>query len=652
VRQLGDGRLRFPSAIRRLAIRGDGRYLAVSSGSAGINLWNLEDATVQSLSLETGLLAFSLRAPNFLSFEPREGDASLYAAFDDGVVRWDFPYDQPPRFLFGRDAGEKDTVHHLTDALAISPDGKWLAHLRSELRLYSLEEGLPTMLRVLPLPPLPSGEEGHARTIVFSPDSSKLAAADFEYLAVLELEGNALAASKHARNLGDLAYSTDGESLRLGKACFDANSLARIKRPKGKQCDREPALFSLEPYTVQAASGRRVTPLEGKVLEVEGLELGSRQLFKAVSWFGTHGVVSVTEPEEKDASKELTLWDLNTGKGVSSLDLPSELGVLKGVYGRAATGELLLHTGKGLWRLRQGEETQPLPLEGYIHALAIDADASRVAVLRSTQSPVELLSVDTNTVTTLALEGWHAKLCLSGDGGLVFVSDWKRGELLALDTSTGAQVDKLSSPLVKDARLASNGDGSLVVAASEQDLLLWWRGKQERLARIKTERVFEASVAADGSSFALQTGTGIQVWSSEALTQRGYLPLLEYPGMKLAGFDPSGRYLLLLHGDGSALVLDVEALSDEALAEASVETFGDTSEDQCPAPGMLPSGARIACAAQSEHQEGSGPCTLTWSDDDGACRPSCVDEEGENLLEGWLAVDVAERCAAIPEAQR
>jgi RNA polymerase sigma factor (sigma-70 family) len=185
------------------ALSGDQKRAATADVNSGlIRLWDLSTGT----ELWHQDARVGMRNPPV--FIP-DGKGLITASSDGDVLLWDV--------AGGREVRRLETVPRLTEAVGVSPDGRWLVSLGGGgIHAWEIASGKP-----LPWSPLEAPKQ---RCVAFSPDGKLFATGDWDRVITLwnstrgkkvrRLEG-------HRGSVYSVAFSPDGRTL-ASASCFNA----------------------------------------------------------------------------------------------------------------------------------------------------------------------------------------------------------------------------------------------------------------------------------------------------------------------------------------------------------------------------------------------------------------------------------------------
>ncbi|QEH32311.1 Serine/threonine-protein kinase PrkC [Aquisphaera giovannonii] len=224
-----------------LAFSPDGSTLATSADDHTIGLWDAREGSRTAVLKGHGALVAGV------AISP-DGHTLASAGFENKVRLWDLPAGRPRAVL----SGHTDRVR----AVAISPDGRLVASAGSDgtVRLWDAAHGRP-MAEF-------SGHTDTVRALAFAPAGPLLASSGNDRtIRVVELPGGREVASlRSPRQVGSLAFSSDGALLAVGDdwgnlSIWDAAAWSRRRLVKGSDAAVWGLAFSPDGRTLAAACG-------------------------------------------------------------------------------------------------------------------------------------------------------------------------------------------------------------------------------------------------------------------------------------------------------------------------------------------------------------------------------------------------------------
>ena len=361
--------------VRAVAFSPDGESLAIG----GI------DSSIAIHEADTGHERSRLSGRSALALVFLPGDRTLAAGLDDGTIAlWNVEAGRVRKAFQG--PGSPIT------AMAVSPDGKWLAagsRWRGNLGIWPLDtdEG--------PGGPSP-GLTGSITTLTFSPDSKTLAVADDD--GTVELLRRPLFVSTkprlkaHSGRVRGLAYSSDGKSL----ASVGEDGAIRVWDPaEGRERMSLPGRVARQ----VRSSGLEVIERDGEIAYASRNEVKDRPIPNLSVAFQPDDKTLVVAYEDFVQPAGIAFYDLATGRQREDRKPPREdAGIWGDLAGVVLTpdGKTLAAGGYGtvsLWDVASWTRKTHFRTGGWppIRAMAVSHDGATLAT--STHQVVQLWSL-------------------------------------------------------------------------------------------------------------------------------------------------------------------------------------------------------------------------------------------------------------------
>jgi RNA polymerase sigma factor (sigma-70 family) len=394
LRQLGD---RTGWGRNRVCFSPDGRYLASTSSSQNtLILW--DPKTGKEVRRLAGLRSW-LRQ---FTFSP---DSRRLAGTHDGVVRvWDVATgkelvkyedahrDPPSRVALlagdtavtggddgtvrvwdsrtGRQRRQFDVTNHWVRAVAVSPDGRWLA--TSELdeqhsvRLWDLRTGREVYRLA------GHGRWGGRRALAFTPDSKQLASwGDDMYLRLWNVRNGKAVLEHEVRPDGEPIPDEEARSKRLreslGEGVFSRNASCLV-------------LERRKLFVFDVKTGKQKFRVANEGGHVIGLAVSPDGKYLLASTWGKSRVVKMKDGRMRITTDEplACLYEAATGKVVQRIDLPKER---VGPVAFSADGKKFAvgMTGRiRLYTTATGAPAGTIETPCSVRSLAFDPDGKRI----------------------------------------------------------------------------------------------------------------------------------------------------------------------------------------------------------------------------------------------------------------------------------
>ena len=297
--------------VRAVAFSPDGSRLATACADGTIKIWDGTPWADEKSGYEVQTLTGVGAAVFSAAFHP-DGRALAAAADNETILVWDTSDDA------GADAPRRFSVGREVYVAAYSPDGGLLATATSDGIVHLLEPATGAETRALE-----SGRRGPIKSLAFSPDGTRLAAASWDR-AVLVWDV--------AR--GEMRHTLEGHGDAVTAVAFS---------PDGRLLAS--ASHDLTARVWDAATGRQLHTLAGHTSRLFGVA------------FHPHGSALATASNDGT----VRLWDPRTGRALRTLR-----GHTSGVHGVAFSpgGRFLASAGHDwtvkLWDSASGEELRTL----------------------------------------------------------------------------------------------------------------------------------------------------------------------------------------------------------------------------------------------------------------------------------------------------
>jgi WD40 repeat protein len=410
-------------AIRRLAFRVDGLWLASASEDGTARIWDTDSGKTRLELKGTGNHLYSI------AFS-RDG-RQLAAAGSDPIIRlWDANTGQLLRSLSGHTEGVLD--------LQFSPDGWRLvsASMDHTARLWDLNRGV-SMFAL----------KGHTDAIfglTFSPDGRRLATAGDRTVRLWNANSRQefVAASQPVVALGGVAFSPDGRRL-----AFFVN---------------DPSNRSWPVRVVDAATGQELVLIEG---HTGRLTDATRQVV-----FSPNGEQLATA-----AGQTVRLWNAATGQELLVLD--GRAGRVSGIAFHPDGRRLASGSDRivRIWDTATGKELRTFAdAKSDIHGVAYSLDGQRLAASDGAGG-IHLWDLDTGAKlrTLEGHDGVVSSVAFSPDGQRLASTghDWTV-RLWEADTGAPLHVLKGHGSLVRSVAFSPNGR-RLASAGTDRTIRLW-----------------------------------------------------------------------------------------------------------------------------------------------------------------------------------
>lgn len=461
-------------------------------------------------------------------------------------------------------------------AVAVSPDGRWLA-AGIGTRLEELA-GHPVLVRLWSLPDgiERAALEGHqieVKALAFAPDSARLASAGMDRtvrlwdLATLQpgpvfsqprSQVNAVAFSPDGRRLASVEGAWPEEDYR-GRLWDLASGRQEREFPGGRngmQC----LAFSRDGKTL--ATGRRL-----------GLQLWDPERGSALKTLQGHASHVTSVRFSPDGRRLATgqsdgtarIWDL--GQGVESRVLKGH-GASVASIALNADGQRLATTSYDktirLWGFPGGEPQAVLQGGGEAlgqavftpdgRALLASAGVGLIRRWKSSGAPDGELKAGGLTATDLAVspDGRYLATVLEKD-----VSIW--------GARRGDRIHQLTHP-ADVVRVAYSPDGTQLLAGCEDHLAYLWDLRQEKVARTfrLDDTVGSVAFSRDGTRIALGGWDGAVAVYDPATGRQVAAGVQGAGGINAVAFSPDGRRLATAGGDGAAHLWAADTLRELA----------------------------------------------------------------------------------------
>jgi WD40 repeat protein len=536
-----------PVAANGVTFSGDGKQMAATGGRTTW-VWNVD----------TGRKTHELEGGGFTLAFSRDG-ARLAVAGAAPPVRlrvWEL---KGGRTLFTSDPAEGQVA-----ALALSPDGRWVAYgcecdnaLHAvTVRVHDLPEGRAVHTFRLPLPLM--------TRLAFSPDGRRLAGlagsrngrdTTVSALSVWDVEtGQVEWFHGSSRNEVDLSYGPDGRLLAVGSwdgmTLYDARTGEALRRV-ARTSEGLPRLsFSGDGRRLAAGSPVRaavydVDRLSGaRVLNHDGVE----QLTFSPS--GRH----LTSWSKRD--RTLKIWDVVSGKELVARDdvISRPLGdVVVTTREWKTLGVVDAPTGRLLQALGPfNERVSDAAVSPDGRTIAYDTVGGGPLTVRDLPTGREVARYDGRGVTGMLFDSGGTQLALTTGSGGIRMVDARGGE--------GFIIPDIYSPVfTRDGRLlswrpSSEGVWEIIVRDPAS-------GRQDVLARGRHARSTDLALSSDGRRL-VSAGSDdrnrgrITFWDTETGRELVTLP---HPcgAVRTVAFSPDGRLLATGGWDGSVCLFDL-----------------------------------------------------------------------------------------------
>lgn len=479
-------RFKYNGAITATEFSPDGRLILVSGYANTVNLWDWAQDKGPGTELPAGFMASQAR------FHP--GSQLLATAGLKEVRLWEA--------ATGRMIGP--ILWHNTRALAFSPDGRWLATVDDQLRLWDLAAETRSPEEVEQLVQLLSGRMLDERGIL-----KPLRAEQFEFLH--QKVGKAWPEEARS-NVGKVivlqAPPSTPTAVSLPKdvpppaiAPFDS-----LRRLKGHQGPVWKAVFSPDGKRVLSGSGY---PNGDNTMRLWDVETG-RQIHQ-FSGEGLNTVfavaISTNGKQALSGSRDgIRLWDLDAGTIVRQLEFKaattSILGITFSPDGKRAVSAGSDHAVR-LWDIASGAQLREFTGHtGRVMSVAFSPDGTQIAScaldedktarLWNTETGKELQRLEGHTegVESVSYSSDGNRVVSAAKDGLI-VWDVKTGKLIRKIAGQG--VDCLEAEFLPDGRRILSGtmSGRVSIWDSETGL------EMSRLAE-DSEWVWTVAVSPDG----------------------------------------------------------------------------------------------------------------------------------------------------------
>ena len=394
----------------------------------------------------------------------------------------------PPQEALPPDARKPDLLLRVghtqpVEALAFSPDGKWLASGGNDrsIIVWNLTSGREELhLGGLPVPQPPPGPTTRSqmkqviKALTFNPDGTRLVSVDFSgAVKVWDLQTRKIRFTIHPPVVnyygGSITYSADGKSLlfTVEKRTADAKEAAIgfYDAETGKILRTIPTEWDFVSAVVPTKDGRLIAA--GTVgAEDDDDPPGSVQIFDLASGEAQETypiVVSAISPDGRWMSSfdntgiyHPVLWDLNDGKRLRDLTSKNASHLIFRPDGQEVA---IMHGDSeaiDFVSTSSGEITKSLPGGGYgLGTAAYSADGKMLAAG----------SYSYGTIKVWDLASMKEKATLYGQSpvqSVAFSPDGKRlattsGELRVWDVANGAEITTLTDAAVNHAVFSADG---------------------------------------------------------------------------------------------------------------------------------------------------------------------------------------------------
>ncbi len=483
-----------------VAFSPDGSTLA--SASTGIELWDVETATLRAAISEAGL--WGIRS---VAFSP-DGKTLAGGLHDHTVRLWDVETAAGTEIFRGHGAEVWD--------VSFSPDGGTVASasLDHTIKLWDVVTGAVTTL------------EGHERWVVsldFSPDGSTLASGSYDVRLWDLSTGHATTIA--AGSGGLVAFSPDGRALASGfvgnasvalwdlarrsavtiaEGHFGGASRSVALAPDGKTLAAvmgfdEVHLWDLGTATNTAILEGHTGRLNSVVFSPDGATLASASSDRTVKLWDVATAAEITtlaapdgswisavafSPDggsiaSGDARGKVTLWDVVSGESTATYE-----GDVQGIGSLAFSpdGTTLAAAAAGLdmWDLATGASILARGVSDPIYGASFTPDGTALALARPDRETISIWKVPPGSnQATLSIEypGYASNALFSPDGSIVVSGtlDLHNVDVLEVrDVATGTLIATLEGHGGHVGSLAFAPDGSTFASGSEDGTALVW----------------------------------------------------------------------------------------------------------------------------------------------------------------------------------
>jgi WD40 repeat protein len=402
---------------------------------------------------------------------------TLAACGYDGVIRL---WDQATGKQVSTFRGPREGVF----ALAVSPDGRWLAAgSRDDVAVWRLDADPPGEAR------RPAGADDGAGDLAFSPDGKLLAAygkdrgihlwetAGWREVGRIGGPGNGQLYAN-----GNLGFFPDGKSL----VCANTDGTIRVWEVATGKLLRTLAEKRRLWGIALSPDGKVLAAVEGRSNTLRHLDAATGREVSLFQGEDHSCYCFAVSPDSRSvatagASNEVRIWDAATGKERHRWACPQFISRIA----FSPDGKTLAVGGSGMIRFRSvasGREVAPVPaLPGEVVGLAFSADGDTLAT-GSVDGSVGLWDAKTGAARVPVRGGpaadvprgriaWNTAVAR---GGKVAASLDEKGAIHLWQGDTGRELPRLSEPPATDSPIVLSPDGRALVAVHTDGALRLW----------------------------------------------------------------------------------------------------------------------------------------------------------------------------------